>query len=88
VTEFVQCVVCRTSRPDDAICPQCGWDDAAPDSRDPLAVTRARETFKASTLRYAPQERVTGRDKLRPWLGLGLGLVLLLVWLASCRILY
>jgi hypothetical protein len=67
------------------VCPQCGWDAASPQARDTTAVLAAREAFKARTLAYAPDRRVTRRDRAVPWLGLALGAVLFLFVLASCR---
>jgi len=83
----VKCQVCLAGWPagTGTVCPQCGWDAAGPLARDTRAVLAAREAFKARTTAYAPDSRVTGRDKLVPWLGLGLGVVLLLVVLVACR---
>ena len=82
----MKCQVCLASWPPGAgtICPQCGWDAAGPLARDTRAVLAAREAFKARTTAYAPSGRVTVRDKLVPWLGLGLGIALLLVVLVAC----
>jgi len=86
----MRCDVCLASRPASAgsVCPQCGWDAAAPRARDTAAVLAAREEFKARTLAYAPDSRVTRRDKAVPWMGLALGAVLLLFVLAACRAIF
>jgi hypothetical protein len=86
----MRCEVCLGSRPAEAgsICPQCGWDAAAPQARNTAAVLAAREAFKARTLAYAPDSRVSARDKAVPWLGVGLGFVLFMALLAACRAFY
>jgi len=80
----MKCLVCSASFPGSAVCPNCQYDHAAADARDPKAVLSAREEFKARTLAYAPGTRVTSRDRLNPWLGLALGIVLFLFWLKAC----
>jgi hypothetical protein len=78
------CLVCQASAPGPVACPQCGYDSAAPGAKDPARVLAAREEFRARTLAYAPESRVKLRDKLVPWAGLALGLLLLVVWLKAC----
>jgi hypothetical protein len=86
----VKCVVCLAGWPAGrgTVCPQCGWDLASPLSRDTDAVLAARSAFRATSTAYAPDSRVTRRDRLVPWLGLGLGAVLFLFVLASCTVLF
>ena len=83
----MRCDVCLASRPAAAgpVCPQCGWDAAAPGAHDTAAVLAAREAFKAGSLAFAPDTRVTRRDRAVPWLGLALGAALFLFVLVSCR---
>lgn len=80
----MKCLVCSASFPGNAACPSCGYDHAAADARDPRAVLSAREEWKARTLAYAPDTRVTSRDRRGPWLGLALGIALFLFWLKAC----
>jgi hypothetical protein len=80
----VTCLVCQASAPGAGPCPQCGYDSAGPGAKDPARVLAAREEFRARTLAYAPQSRVRLRDKLLPWGGLLLGMLLLLFWLKAC----
>lgn len=78
------CLVCQASTLGRQPCPQCGYNSAAPGAGDPARVLAAREEFRAKTLAYSPQTRVKLRDKLLPWGGLALGLLLLLFWLRAC----
>jgi hypothetical protein len=80
----VTCLVCHATWTGGGNCPQCGYDAGAPGAKDPGRVLAARDEFRARTTAYAPDSRVTVRDKLVPWAGLALGLVLLLVWLKAC----
>ena len=80
----MKCLVCFASFPGAGTCPNCSYDNAAPNAKDAQTIVRAREEFKARSLAYAPEARVTARDKLRPWLGLVLGAVLFLFWLRAC----
>lgn len=48
------------------------------------AVLAARENFKNKTTAFAPGTRVTGLDTLKPWLGLGLGLLLFVFFVRTC----
>lgn len=78
------CLVCQASTPGAGPCAQCGYDATAPGAKDPNRVLAAREEFRARTLAYAPESRVKLRDKLLPWGGLVLGLLLLVFWLKAC----
>ena len=80
----MKCLVCFASFPGTGSCPNCNYDNAAPNAKDPKTIVAAREEFKARSLAYAPDTRVTPRDKLKPWLGLALGAVLFLFWLRAC----
>jgi hypothetical protein len=80
----VTCLVCQASAAGAGPCPQCGYDSTAPGAKEPARVLAAREEFRARTLAYAPQSRVKLRDKLVPWAGLLLAVVLLLFWLRAC----
>ena len=80
----MKCLVCSASFPGSAACPNCQYDHAAADARDPKAIFSAREEFKARTLAYAPGARVTSKDRWKPWLGLLLGVGLFLFWLRAC----
>lgn len=79
----MRCLVCHAESPR-ATCPQCGYDASQPGARDPQRILAAREEFRARTLEYAPGSRVTLRDRLLPWAGLALGILLLLLWLRAC----
>jgi hypothetical protein len=80
----MKCLVCFASFPGAGTCPNCRYDNAAPEAKDPQAIVAARQEFRARTLAYAPEARVTANDRLKPWLGLGLGLVLVLFWWGTC----
>jgi hypothetical protein len=80
----MKCLVCFASFPSGGTCPNCAYDNAAADAKDPRRIVAAREEFRARTLAHAPGARVTAKDRLGPWLGLGLGLLLLIFWLRSC----
>jgi hypothetical protein len=80
----MQCLVCHASTAEGTTCAQCGYDTAAAGARDPSRVLAAREAFKQRTTAFAPHTRVSSRDKLIPWLGLALGLVLFVVWVRTC----
>ena len=80
----MKCLVCSASFPGNAACPNCGYDYAAAHAKDPKAIFSAREEWKARTLAYAPGTRVTSSDRLKPWFGLALGIVLFLFWLKAC----
>lgn len=82
----MKCMVCFATWDDarGAICPQCGYDAQKTGANEPHAILAARESFKHKTTAFAPDSRVSSFDKLKPWLGLGLGLVLFLFWLRAC----
>jgi hypothetical protein len=80
----MQCLVCHATTADGTACAQCGYDTAASNARDPSRILAAREAFKQRTTAFAPHTRVTKRDKLIPWLGLALGLLLLVFWARTC----
>jgi hypothetical protein len=82
----VTCLVCQATWPGggSTACPQCGYDAAAPGAKDPARVLAARDEFRARTTAFAPQSRVRLRDRLVPWGGLALGLLLLVFWLRAC----
>jgi hypothetical protein len=82
--DLMQCLVCHATTAEGTVCAQCGYDTATADARDPSRVLAAREAFKQRTTAYAPQTRVTQRDKLLPWLALGLALVLFVFWVRTC----
>ncbi len=82
----MKCLVCMATW-DDAQgtrCPQCRFDMAAPDALDPTVLERARRAFRETTTAYAPQTRVSRWDVVRPWVGLGLGFLLFVLWLRAC----
>jgi hypothetical protein len=83
----MKCVVCFASFTTGTVCPQCGWDQTSLASQDTSAVLAARNAFRARTVAYAPDSRVTRRDRAVPWLGLGLGMLLFLFVIASCSLL-
>ena len=80
----MKCLVCFASFPGGGSCPNCHYDNAAPNAKEPQRVLAAREEFRARTLAYAPETRVTAQDRRKPWLGLALGAVLFLFWLRAC----
>jgi len=80
----MKCLVCFASFPGTGTCPNCSYDNAAADAKDPQVIVMAREEFRARTLAYAPEARVTANDRLKPWLGLALGLALFLFWWGAC----
>jgi len=80
----MKCLVCFASSPGAGTCPNCGYENAAPDAKQPQRIVAAREEFRARTLAHAPGTRVSAKDRLGPWLGLALGLLLFLFWLRSC----
>jgi hypothetical protein len=80
----MKCLVCFASFPGAGTCPNCRYDNAAPDAKDPQVIVAARDEFKARSLAYAPDTRVTSRDRWKPWLGLALGALLFLLWLRAC----
>jgi len=79
----MKCLVCSASSASTGACPQCGYvqPEGAPDMQ---AVLAAREAFKNRTSAFAPHTRVSGKDKLIPWLGLGLGLLLFVFFVRTC----
>ena len=80
----MKCLVCFASFPGTGTCPNCSYDNAAPAARDPQTIVTARAEFRARTLAYAPEARVTANDRLKPWLGLALGLALFVLWWGAC----
>jgi hypothetical protein len=59
-------------------------DTSAPGASDAAHVLAAREAFKHKTTAYAPQTRVTSLDKWKPWLALGVALLLFAFWVRTC----
>jgi hypothetical protein len=80
----MKCLVCFASFPGAGTCPNCAYDNSAPDAKAAQRIVAARDEFRARTLAYAPEKRLSAKDRLGPWLGLALGLLLFLVWLRSC----
>lgn len=80
----MKCLVCHAHSAKPARCAQCGYDTSASDARDPGRIRAAREAFRDKTLAYAPESRVSSFDKLKPWLGLVLGMALFVFWLRAC----
>lgn len=82
----MKCLVCSATWGDAAQprCPQCGYDASAPTATDPARLARARDAFRQHTTTYAPTTRVRRWDVVRPWVGLGLGFLLFVVWLRAC----
>jgi hypothetical protein len=82
----MKCLVCHATWPEaqQPTCPQCSYDPSAPGASETARVLAAREAFKHKTTAYAPQSRVTSRDKWKPWLALGLALLLFAFWVRTC----
>lgn len=82
----MKCLVCYATwaDPRQPTCPQCHYDSSAPGASDAARVLKAREAFKDSTTAYAPASRVTPLDKWKPWLALGLALLLFFFWVRTC----
>jgi hypothetical protein len=67
-----------------SVCPQCSYDAQRDGANEPHAILAARESFKHKTTAYAPDSRVSRFDKLKPWLALGVGMLIFLFWLRAC----
>jgi hypothetical protein len=82
----VNCLVCQATWPDEDgnLCPQCKYDAAAPDAREPARLQAAKRAFRDRTTAYAPGSRVTARDRWQPWLALVLGFAIFILWLRAC----
>lgn len=82
----MKCLVCQITWPEasSATCPQCGFDHGGADARNPVALERARAAFRDKTSAFAPDSRVSRRDRIQPWLAVLLGFVLFVVWLRAC----
>jgi hypothetical protein len=81
----MKCPVCYVSWGGESPkCPQCSFDQSAPGAGDTDAILKARDAFKQQALAYNPDSRVSLFDKLRPWLSLLLGFILLIFWLRAC----
>ena len=82
----MKCVVCAATWADATVptCPQCGYDMSRADAKEPSRLNDARDAFRHRTTTYAPQTRVGRWDVLRPWVAVGLGFLLFVVWLRAC----
>lgn len=82
----MKCMVCFATWEDkgSAVCPQCGYDAKRAGANEPQAILAAREAFKDKTTAFAPDSRVTAFDKAKPWLALGVGMLIFLFWLRAC----
>ena len=82
----MKCLVCLVTFPEASGlgCPQCGYDHAAADARDPAKVQAARNRFRDKTTEYAPDKRLTRLDKLFPWVALVIGFVIFAFWARAC----
>ena len=82
----MKCMVCHATwaDPQQSLCPQCDYDARADGASDPARVLAAREVFKHQSTAYAPESRVSTFDKWKPWLALGLALLLLTFWVRTC----
>jgi hypothetical protein len=68
----------------DRSCPQCGYTEAGPATRDPAHILALREMFRQKTTAYAPESRVGTWAVLRPWIGLGIGFLIFVFWMRAC----
>ncbi|MDB4988647.1 MAG: hypothetical protein JWN04_3825 [Myxococcaceae bacterium] len=80
----MKCLVCHATSASGTVCPQCGFDQSAAGAADQARILSAREAFKDKTTAFAPDSRVTRKDKLVPWLALGVGLLLFVFWVKVC----
>jgi hypothetical protein len=81
----MQCSVCFAQwQGDSPICPQCRYDHHAPGALETPRILKAREAFKDRALAYAPEKRVTLKDKALPWIGVAFGFLLFVLWLRAC----
>lgn len=81
----MKCLVCRaTWEGTSPRCPQCDFEHDPERTPDVSVIRAARAAFLERTTAYAPESRVTTFDRCKPWLGLGLGLLLFVFWLRAC----
>jgi hypothetical protein len=82
----VKCLVCHTTWSDAGrpSCPQCGYDASQSGESEPARVLAARDAFKDKTTAFTPHTRVTALDKWKPWIALGLALLLFVFWVRTC----
>jgi hypothetical protein len=80
----MKCLVCLAMTASGTVCAQCGYDQSAAGASDQARIMAARAAFQDKTLAYAPDSRVTAKDKRGPWLALGLAMVLLVFWVKTC----
>lgn len=82
----MKCLVCHATWLDEkgSQCPQCNYDLAAVDAREPEKIQAARLAFRDKTTAYAPETRVTARDRRQPWWAVVIGFVIFVVWWRAC----
>ncbi|HUS64591.1 MAG TPA: hypothetical protein VMZ28_08620 [Kofleriaceae bacterium] len=85
----MKCLVCQATWDDreGQTCTQCGYDHAAAEARNPQRIQIARDQFRERASAYAPEDRVTGWDKAKPYVAILLGIALLLVFFKACSML-
>jgi len=78
---MMECAVCKNPRTS-AVCPVCGFDAEGAESKDLRALEARRAAFRAGALTQAVH--ISRRDRARPWMALGLGFLLFVVWMKAC----
>lgn len=83
----MKCRVCAESWADDLqkVCPRC-HNDADQIGMDLNAIEAAREKFRDKDLAYRdPATRIPKSEYYRPWLAVGLSIVLLFLFMRACH---
>ena len=83
----MKCHVCSESWSDDLVrvCPRC-HNDADRIGTDLKVLETARENFRDADLAYRdPATRIPKGEYYRPWLAMGVAMILLFLFLRACR---
>jgi hypothetical protein len=83
----MKCPVCFATWPDSkgSLCPQCQFDQSAPNAKDTSVILAARESFKDKASAYAPDKRVSTWDVVKPWVGVVIAFIIFMLWLRACH---
>ena len=80
------CFVCNANWSSDqgSVCPACKYNMKSPTANDPVLIDHYRSEYQASIIAFNPKGRVGIIDRITPYGGLALGMLLFIFFLRAC----